>query len=137
MLYVSRFEPDEARFAEFLACLWQGEVPSGLQLHKWLYLAGTPRRMLLVWEASDAEAEAFVDRAFGGFGTLDTEVATDDATEGLSAAFARDLDRFGRWMAARGADADQTAHALDVRRRGLEAPDQESAAAAGRAWAGG
>ena len=84
-MHVSRFTPDPSRQAEFLACLWQGDVPSSLRLSKWLYLAGEPRRMLLLWEGDD-EAAAYVERAFGGFGVLDTEAVTD-STPGLAAAF--------------------------------------------------
>jgi hypothetical protein len=134
MFFVSRFtpDPDPSRFAEFLACLWQGDVPESLVLSKWLYLPGEPRAMLLLWEG-DSVARDYVERAFGGFGTLDTEEVTD-ATPGLAAALDRDLEAFGRVMEAQGASADAIDAALDVRRRGLEAPTQEAAAAAGRAW---
>ncbi len=50
MLHVSRFTPDISRFGEFLACLWQGDVPPSFVLAKWLYLSGEPRGMLIVWE---------------------------------------------------------------------------------------
>ena len=50
MFHVSRFTPDPTRFAEFLACLWQGDVPESLVLSKWLYLPGEPRAMLVLWE---------------------------------------------------------------------------------------
>jgi hypothetical protein len=132
MFHLSRFIPDQARFAEFLACLWQGDVPETLVLSKWLYLTGEPRGMLILWEGDD-DARAYVERAFGGFGTLETELVTD-ATPGLAAALARDLEGFGRVMEAQGASAEAVEHALDVRRRGMEAPTQAAAAAAGRAW---
>ena len=132
-MFASRFTPDQSRSAEFLACLWQGPVPESLVLSKWLYLPGEPRRMLLLWEGDD-DARTYIERAFGGFGTLDTETVTD-ATPGLSAAFARDLDAFGRHLETTGSAPDAVATALDVRRRGMEASSQEDAAAAGRAWA--
>ncbi len=132
MFYVSRFTPDQTRFAEFLTCLWQGEVPASLQLVKWLYLPGEPRAMLLLWEGHD-DAFAYVARAFGNFGELDTEAVTD-ATPGLAAALARDLDAFGRHLHESGSTAEAIAVALDVRRRGMEASSQDAAAAAGRAW---
>jgi hypothetical protein len=131
-LYQSRFLPDPARGGEFLASLWQGPVPATLTLHKWLYVDGSPRAVLLLWEG-DAAAAAYVERAFGGFGALTTEVLTD-ATEGLALAFARDLDGFGAWLADRGTPADDIPVQLDVRRRGREAASQDAAAAAGRAW---
>lgn len=136
MRHFSQFEPDEARFGEFLACLWQGEVPASLKLERWLYLAGTPRRMVMIWEG-DAEAKAYLAYAFGRFGRFSTDDVSDDATEGLAFAFARDLDGFAEWLGPRRASAEDLAHAVDVRRRGLEAPDQASAAAAGRAWDSG
>ena len=132
-MYATRFTPDQSRSAEFLACLWQGPVPESLELSKWLYLPGEPRQMLILWEGDD-DARAYIERAFGGFGTLDTETVTD-ATPGLAAAFARDLDAFGRHLETSGSSADAIATALDVRRRGMEASSQEDAAAAGRAWA--
>ena len=133
MFHVSRFTPDQTRFAEFLACLWQGEVPASLQLVKWLYLPGEPRAMLLLWEGDD-DARAYVERAFGNFGALETEIVTD-ATSGLAAAFARDLEAFGRHMQARGSTSEAITAALDVRRRGMEASSQDDAAAAGWEWA--
>ncbi len=132
-MYATRFTPDQSRSAEFLACLWQGPVPESLELSKWLYLPGEPRQMLILWEGDD-DARAYIERAFGDFGTLDTETVTD-ATPGLAAAFARDLDAFGRHLATTGSSPDAIATALDVRRRGLEASSQEDAAAAGRTWA--
>ena len=130
MLYVSQFVPDRSRFAEFLACLWQGDVPAGLTLRSWLYRTGG---MFLIWEGDD-DARAYVERAFGSFGELSTEEVTD-STPGLAACFARDLDGFGEWMRRRGTGDEEIARQLDVRRRGLEAPTQEAAAAAGSAWA--
>jgi hypothetical protein len=128
---VTRFVPDRTRTAEFLACLWQGPVPASLRLDRWLYLPGEPQAMLLLWEGDD-EAREYIDRAFGRFGDLDTEIVTD-ATPGLAAAFARDLDAFGAWMRGGGADEQTVAAALDVRRLGLESATQEAAADAARA----
>jgi hypothetical protein len=133
MLCLSRFYPDADRFAEFLACLWQGDVPETLELARWLYLAGEPRGMLILWEGDDAARE-YVERAFGGFGTFTTEVVVDN-TPGLAAAFARDLEGFAEVMRTQGASEEAVVQALDVRRRGMAAATQEDAAAAGRAWA--
>jgi hypothetical protein len=133
MLHVSRFTPDPHRFGEFLACLWQGPVPADLVLHRWLYLQGQPRSMLMLWEG-DGSAESYVERVFGSFGTLDTEPVTD-ATPGLAACFARDLEGFGQYLRSeRAADETEVRVQLDVRRRGMAAPTFEAAAAAGRAW---
>jgi hypothetical protein len=134
VLYASKFDPDPARFAEFLACLWQGEIPDDLTLHRWLYLERQPQAMLLLWEG-EAPARAWVERAFGSFGGLTIDPVTD-ATAGLAACLARDLDGFGAWLSARGVSGDELAAQLDVRRRGLHAPSHPAAIEAGRAWAG-
>jgi len=135
MMYVSRFTPDRTRWAEFLACLWQGEVPSDLVLHLWLYLGTGDRSqgMLLVWEGDEA-GRAWVDRNFGSFGLLTHEPVTD-ATLGLAACLDRDLGAFGAWLRTRGTNDIEIERQLDVRRRGLEAPSQQAAAEVGRAWA--
>ena len=133
VLHVSRFTPDQTRMAEFLACLWQGDVPADLKLVRWLYVGENPRGMVLLWEGDDAAA-AYVETNFGAFGELHTEDATD-STPGLQACFDRDLEAFGAWLRSRGSSDDDIATQLDVRRRGLQAESQEAAAEAGRAWA--
>lgn len=132
MLYLSRFQPDPSRSGEFLACLWQGPVPADLTLHRWLYVGEGPKEMVLFWEGGD-EAKAYVEQAFGDFGSLSTEPVTD-ATPGLQACLDRDLDGFGRWLSQRGTPPAQVERQLDVRRRGLQAASREEAASAGRAW---
>jgi hypothetical protein len=134
VINLCRFRPDTARSAEFLASLWQGPVPEDLVLHRWLYLEGVPREMVLIWEGGDA-ARAWVEQAFGEFGVLTSEVVTD-ATPGLAACLDRDLEGFGEWMRSRGTGEDELTRQLDVRRRGLEAATHEEALAAGREWAG-
>jgi hypothetical protein len=132
MIHMSRFRPDPARSAEFLAGLWQGAVPDDLRLHRWLYVEAEPREMLLLWEGGDS-AGKWIERCIGGFGQLSTETVTD-ATPGLAACLERDLNGFGTWLAARGSAQADIARQLDVRRRGLEAGSYEEALAAGRAW---
>jgi hypothetical protein len=89
--------------------------------------------MVMIWEGGP-DAEAFVARAFGGFGQIETHAVTD-ATPGMALAIARDLDGFERWMSERGAAPAEIARQIDLRRRGKQAPDLAAAAAAGRAWA--
>ena len=132
MVQLSHFQPDPNLTGEFLATLWQGQVPASLTLHRWLYLDTSPRTILLLWEGDD-EARAYVERVFGGFGALTTEVVTD-ATEGLALCFRRDLEGFGRYLAARGATDTEIERQLDVRRQGAHAPTPEQALSAGRAW---
>jgi hypothetical protein len=132
MFRLSQLQPDLSRTGEFLATLWQGQVPKSLILHKWLYLESSPRTILLLWDGDD-DARAYVERVFGGFGTFTTQVVTD-ATEGLALCFHRDLDGFGRWLAERGATEAEIERQLDVRRQGRDAPTPEEAILAGRAW---
>jgi hypothetical protein len=132
MIRLSHFQPDLHRTGEFLATLWQGPVPKSLILHKWLYLDTSPRTILLLWEG-DEEADAYVERVFGGFGVLTSQTVTD-ATEGLTLCFARDLDGFGRWLAERGTAETEIKRQLAVRRQGRDAPTPELAISAGKAW---
>jgi hypothetical protein len=132
MVRLSHFQPDIHRTGEFLAVLWQGQVPKSLILHRWLYLESSPRTILLLWDG-DEDASAYVERVFGGFGVLTTQTVTD-ATEGLALCFARDLEGFGRWLAERGTTETEIERQLDVRRRGRDAPTPELAISAGRTW---
>jgi hypothetical protein len=132
MVRLTQFQPDTDRTGEFLAVLWQGQVPKSLILHKWLYLDSSPRTILLLWEGDD-DASAYVERVFGGFGILTTQAVTD-ATPGLALCFDRDLNGFGRWLAERGATEAEIERQLEVRRKGREAPTPELAISAGRAW---
>ena len=132
MVRLSHFQPDSDRTGEFLAMLWQGQVPKTLVLHKWLYLESSPRTILLLWEGDD-DAQAYVERVFGSFGTLTTQVVTD-ATEGLALCFDRNLDGFGRWLEGRGTTEAEIERQLEVRRLGRDAPTPELAMSAGRAW---
>jgi hypothetical protein len=133
VIYLSRFRPDPSRSGEFLAGLWQGDVPADLKLLSWLYLEGEPREMMLHWEG-DEPAREWVERSFGDFGVLTSEVVTD-STPGLAACLDRDLAAFGEWLRARGSEPGEIERQLDVRRRGLEAPTLDEAVAGGRAWA--
>jgi hypothetical protein len=135
MLHHSHFQPDTARIGEWLACLWQGPAPADLVIRQWLYLPGEPRSMIMVWDGG-AAAEAFVERAFGGFGQIETHRVTD-ATPGMALAVARDLDGFDAWMTERGASRAEIDRQIDLRRRGRDAPSQAAAAEAGAAWAAG
>jgi hypothetical protein len=110
VLYLHRFQPDPGRTAEFLATLWQGPIPADLRLHRWLYVDGEPRQMVLLWEGEEP-ARQWVERAFGSFGTLTVETVTD-STPGLAACLDRDLDVFGAWLRARGSGEEEIARQL-------------------------
>jgi hypothetical protein len=133
MLHIDRFRPDPDRTPEFLASLWQGSVPDDFRLHRWLYVDGEPREMLLLWEGEEPARE-WVRMAFGSFGSLEGETVTD-STPGLAACVDRDLEAFGEWLRSRGSGEEEIARQLEVRRRGLEAESHEEALEGGRAWA--
>lgn len=134
MLYHTTFVVDADKVNEWLACLWQGPAPKNLKVREWLTLAGEPRIAVLLWEG-DEEAYAFVERAYAGFGRIETRIATPSS--GMASAIARDLAGYERMMVERKADPTEIARQVDLRRRGMDAPDQESAKAAARAWAAG
>lgn len=135
MMFVSRFHVDEARQHEWLACLWQGAVPSSMVVRSWLYLPGEPRRVLLIWEG-DVEAQRWVERAFGDFGELHTDEVAD-ATPGMVLAVNRDLDGFANWLRSQDV-VDMTpaeqGRQIDLRRRGRDASSQDEAMDAARRW---
>jgi hypothetical protein len=133
VIYMCRFRPDPTLSGEFLASLWQGPAPEDLVLHRWLYVDGQPREILLLWEGGEA-ARAWIERALGDFGALTSETVTD-STGGLAACLARDLDGFGEWLRARGTPEGEIARQIDVRRRGLESGTRDGAIQAGRQWA--
>ncbi len=117
MLYVSIFTSDRERDPELWATIWQGTAPPTLTLHA-AYNLGDDRRVF-IWEGEGAADLQFMDR-FNQVGVLETS-ASFDRTEGWQAAFAGDLDRFAA-MGNRMETAQGRA-AVDLRRRGLEAPN--------------
>lgn len=133
-VFVSEFRPDPARSGPWLAALWQGPAPTGVVLRGWYYLDTQPRSMLIVWEAADADARSAFEARFALGGELTTRSSLD-ATPGLAAALARDLDAFGAFMVGQGTPADEVERAVDLRRRGRDAPTLDAALAAGQAWA--
>ena len=132
MLFHTTFKPDPARTNEWLACLWQGPGPADLKVRAWLGLSGEPRAMVLVWEGGK-DAEAFVERVFGSFGEIETKQANESS--GMASAFARDLDAYETMVRERGLDPKEIARQVDLRRRGMAAPDHAAAIAAAKAWA--
>ena len=132
MIYHTTFVIDPDRVNEWLACLWQGPSPADLKVREWLSLTGEPRTAILIWEGGE-EARAFVERAFGSFGRAETREAT--SSSGMASAIARDLDGYERMMNERKSDPAEIARQVDLRQRGMAAPDQASAKVAAQAWA--
>lgn len=133
MLFHSTFHPDPERAGEWIACLWQGEgAPPDFALKWYVYLPGEPRGMIFLWQA-EAAGRAWFERAIAAYGRAITLEVTD-ATAGMAFAIDRDLAGIEAWLLDRGMPPDQVARQVDLRRRGIEAADQATAAEAGRAW---
>ena len=130
MLYVSILTSDRERDPELWATIWQGTPPSTLTLHGAYNLAGNQR--VFVWEGESAADLQFVDR-FNQVGVLETFPAFD-RTEGWRTAFAGDLDGFRALQERRGAPPQAVKRAVDLRRRGLEAPNPHAARRAALEW---
>jgi hypothetical protein len=132
MIYVSTFVPDPEHQAEFFAALWHGQRPDTLVLHEWLSLPTDPARFMLIWEG-DIDAMQWVERCFGGFGDLHTDLGTG-LTDGLAACLARDLNGFEQSLLAKGLNQVDIDRAVDLRRRAMQADSQDAALEAARAW---
>jgi hypothetical protein len=129
VLYVSMLTSDRDRDPELWATIWQAKAPDTLTLHAAYNLGGDKR--LFVWEGEGVADLQYMDR-FNDVGVLETQPVFD-RTEGWRDAFAGDLDRFAERMGRRAETAAGRA-ALDLRRRGLEAPSPYVARRRAREW---
>lgn len=131
MLFVSILTSDRARDPELWATIWQGEPPPSVNLIG-AYNLGNDKRVF-IWEGETVADTQFMDR-FNEVGVLETYPAFD-RTEGWRAAFAKDMDWF-RERVLRGAStaAASAESAVDLRTRGMSAPNRHAARAAARRW---
>lgn len=132
MLFVSILTSDRSRDPELWATVWQGGIPKGITLISAYNLAND--RRVFIWEGESARDLQFMDR-FNQVGVLETCPAFD-RTYGWRCAFAKDLDSFARQMreGAAGRNAEQVERAIELRRRGRNAPTPEAARAEARRW---
>jgi len=135
MLYVSIFTSDRERDPELWAVIWNAKAPPTLTL-RGAYNLGDNRRLFL-WEGESAADLQYMDR-FNQIGALVTTPAFD-RTSGWQCAFNQDLDAFralgqSRQGAASRGQNQRGERAIDLRRRGVEAPSIEAAKRAARAW---
>lgn len=135
MLYVSIFTSDRERDPELWAVVWNAKAPPTLTLHA-AYNLGDNRR-LFVWEGESAADLRYMDR-FNEIGVLETTPAFD-RTAGWRCAFAQDLDGFRELVtapsgAASRGENQRGGRAIELRRRGMEAPTVEAAKRAAREW---
>jgi hypothetical protein len=126
MLFVSIFTSDRARDPELWATIWQGAPPPSISLIG-AYNLGNDRR-IFIWEGQSAIDLQFMDR-FNEVGVLQTFPAFD-RTAGWRFAFTKDLNGFRQYLSGRpNVEAN-----VDLRRRGMEAPNRRAARRAAREW---
>ena len=131
MLFVSILASDRARDPELWATIWQGDPPPSINLIG-AYNLGNDKRVF-IWEGETVADTQFMDR-FNEVGVLETYPAFD-RTEGWRAAFAKDIDGFGERLRRGAATAAAGVEsAVDLRTRGMSAPNRHAARAAARQW---
>jgi len=133
MLFVSILTSERARDPELWATIWNG-APGRVTLIGAYNLANNKR--VFIWEGDSAADLQFMDR-FNEAGVMETSPAFD-RTDGWRFAFAHDLEGFAaaqRERAKEGTPARRAVEAgIDLRRRGMTAPNREAARAAAREW---
>ena len=131
MLYVSILTSDRTKDPELWATIWQGDPPPSINLIG-AYNLGNDKRVF-VWEGKALADIQFMDR-FNEVGVLETYPAFD-RSEGWRAAFAKDIDGFrARLERASATVAASVESAIDLRCRGMNAPNRNAARAAARQW---
>lgn len=131
MLFVSILTSDRSRDPELWATIWQGASPPNIKIIGAYNLANN--RRVLIWEGESAADLQFMDK-FNQVGVLDTYPAFD-RTVGWQQAFAKDLDAFAKSMLERaGPHREQVERMIELRRRGMSAPNPYAARAEARKW---
>ena len=131
MLYVSILTSDRTRDPELWATIWQGDPPPSINLIG-AYNLGNDKRVY-IWEGETLADIQFMDR-FNEVGVLETHPVFD-RTEGWRAAFAKDIDGFRARLEGAGTTAAASVEsAVDLRSRGMNAPNRNAARAAARQW---
>ena len=137
MLFVSIFTSDRTRDPELWATIWQGNPPPSIKLIGAYNLGNNMR--VFIWEGESVADTQYMDR-FNEIGVLETYPAFD-RSGGWRLAFAKDIDTFRARMEARvnqeGLRVTSVASvdsAIDLRTRGLNAPNRDAARAAARQW---
>ena len=131
MLYVSILTSDRTRDPELWATIWQGDPPPSINLIG-AYNLGNDKRVS-IWEGETLADIQFMDR-FNEVGVLETHPVFD-RTEGWRAAFAKDIDGCRARLEGAGTTAAASVEsAVDLRSRGMNAPNRNAARAAARQW---
>ena len=136
MLYVSILTSDRTRDPELWATIWQGSPPPSINLIG-AYNLGNDKRVF-IWESEVLADIQFMDR-FNEVGILETHPAFD-RTAGWRNAFSKNLDEFSKRLLNRGPGVSdmgsekQRQAGIELRKRGLNAPNRDSARSAARNW---
>jgi len=131
MLFVSILTSDRSRDPELWATIWQGEAPPSIKIIGAYNLADNKR--VFIWEGESSADLQFMDR-FNHIGVLETCPAFDRTT-GWQLAFAKDLDAFEKQLLeGAGGNRAQVERAIDLRRRGMNAPNRYAACVEARRW---
>ena len=130
MLYVTILTSDRARDPELWATVWQGRAPATLKiLHVYNLLTDT---RVFIWEGESIADARYMDR-LNEVGETQTFLALDQ-TVGWQHAFAGDVEAMREWFAQRRLPPAAIETAIDLRRRGHEAPNTMAARRAAREW---
>ena len=131
VLYVSILTSDRTRDPELWTTIWQGTPPPSIKLIG-AYNLGNDKRVF-IWEGAALADIQFMDR-FNEIGVLETYPAFD-RTEGWRAAFSKDIEGFrARLEGANTTASANVESAIDLRSRGINAPNRNAARAAARQW---
>jgi hypothetical protein len=87
-------------------------------------------KRVFIWEGEALADIQFMDR-FNEVGVLETSPAFD-RTAGWRAAFAKDIETFRKGLQRAGREQQEAA--VDLRTRGMNAPNRHAARAEARAW---
>ena len=128
MLYVSILTSDRSQDPELWATIWQGQAQPSINLIS-AYNMGNDKRVF-IWEGEVLADIQFMDR-FNEVGVLETSPAFDRSA-GWLAAFAKDIETFEQGLRRTGREYPEAA--VDLRTRGMNAPNRHAARAAARAW---
>lgn len=131
MLYVSILTSDRTRDPELWATIWQGSAPPSVNLIG-AYNLGNDKRVF-IWEGEALADIQFMDR-FNEVGVLETYPAFD-RTNGWRCAFAKDIAEFRAGLErGRPGASSSIESAIDLRTRGMNAPNRPAARRAAREW---
>ena len=138
MLFVSIFTSDRKLDPELWATIWQGNPPPSLNLIGAYNMSNDKR--VYIWEGESVLDIQFMDR-FNEIGVMETSPASD-RTVGWRMAFNKELDAFEEWFSSgrnrSGNSSDNSQYeidsAIDLRRRGMLAPNRHAARLEATKW---